>query len=59
MLKNNCVVTVGEEDEISIREAAEAIVESMDFTGQVIVSFKNYFISKLTQLTDPESKLIT
>lgn len=30
--------TVGEEDEVSIREAAEAVVEAMDFHGEVTVS---------------------
>lgn len=30
---------VGEEDEVSIREAAEAIAEAMDFTGELLVSF--------------------
>jgi len=30
---------VDEKDEISIKEAAEAVVEAMDFKGQVIVSF--------------------
>lgn len=30
---------VGEEDEVSIREAAEAIVEAMDFRGELVVSF--------------------
>lgn len=33
------VCPVGEEDEVSIREAAEAIVEAMDFTGGLVVSF--------------------
>lgn len=32
-------VTVGEEDEVSIREAAEAVVEAMDFRGEITVSF--------------------
>lgn len=31
--------TVGEEDEVSIQEAAEAVVEAMDFRGEVTVSF--------------------
>lgn len=31
--------TVGEEDEVSIQEAAEAVVEAMDFHGEVTVSF--------------------
>lgn len=30
---------VGEEDEVSIQEAAEAVVEAMDFHGEVTVSF--------------------
>lgn len=29
---------VGEEDEVSIQEAAEAVVEAMDFHGEVTVS---------------------
>lgn len=31
--------TVGEEDEVSIREAAEAIAEAMEFRGELVVSF--------------------
>lgn len=30
---------MGEEDEVSIQEAAEAVVEAMDFHGEVTVSF--------------------
>lgn len=30
---------MGEEDEVSIKEAAEAVVEAMDFSGEVTVSF--------------------
>ncbi|NP_001264377.1 GDP-L-fucose synthase [Gallus gallus] len=30
------ILSVGEEDEVSIREAAEAIVEAMDFRGELI-----------------------
>lgn len=30
---------MGEEDEVSIKEAAEAVVEAMDFGGEVTVSF--------------------
>lgn len=30
---------VGEEDEVSIREAAEAVVQALDFQGEVVVSF--------------------
>lgn len=32
-------VPVGEEDEVSIKEAAEAVVEALDFKGEVVVSF--------------------
>lgn len=32
-------LAVGEEDEVSIKEAAESIVTAMDFKGEVIVSF--------------------
>lgn len=31
--------TVGEEEEVSIKEAAEAIAEAMDFKGELLVSF--------------------
>lgn len=31
--------TVGEEDEVSIQQAAEAVMEAMDFHGEVTVSF--------------------
>ena len=31
-------VAVGEEDEVSIKEAAEMVVEAMGFTGPVVVS---------------------
>ena len=30
---------MGEEDEVSVQEAAEAVVEAMDFHGEVTVSF--------------------
>lgn len=29
------ILSVGEEDEVSIQEAAEAVVEAMDFHGEV------------------------
>lgn len=29
------ILSVGEEDEVSIKEAAEAVVEAMDFKGEV------------------------
>ena len=36
----NCfLLAVGEEDEVSIKEAAQMVVEGMDFTGPVVVSF--------------------
>ena len=35
------IVTVGEEDEVSIQEAAEAVVEAMDFRGEITVSFSS------------------
>uniref|UniRef100_A0A8B9CZD3 GDP-L-fucose synthase n=1 Tax=Anser brachyrhynchus TaxID=132585 RepID=A0A8B9CZD3_9AVES len=34
------ILSVGEEDEVSIKEAADAIVEAMDFRGELIVSFR-------------------
>ena len=37
-----CLFVVGEEDELSIKEAAEWVVEGMQFTGQVEVSFVNW-----------------
>uniref|UniRef100_A0A8C0E105 GDP-L-fucose synthase n=1 Tax=Balaenoptera musculus TaxID=9771 RepID=A0A8C0E105_BALMU len=33
------ILSVGEEDELSIQEVAEAVVEAMDFHGEVTVSF--------------------
>lgn len=33
------LVTVGEEQEVSIKEAAEAVVRALDFKGGVVVSF--------------------
>ena len=42
--------TVGEEDEVSIREAAEAIVEAMDFRGELVVSFTTGWPPMLTGL---------
>jgi len=33
------LIAVGEEDEVSIKEVAEMIVEAMNFTGEVVVSF--------------------
>ena len=32
-------VSVGEEDEVSIKEAAEAVAKALDFKGEVVVSF--------------------
>jgi len=34
-----CMIVVGEEDEVSIKDVADMIVEAMNFTGEVIVSF--------------------
>ena len=34
-----CFIAVGEEDEVSIKEVAEMIVEAMNFNGEVLVSF--------------------
>ena len=31
--------SVGEEDEVSIKEAADMVVEAMDFKNEVVVSF--------------------
>lgn len=31
------ILSVDEKDEISIKEAAEAVVEAMDFRGEIIV----------------------
>lgn len=38
-----------EKDEMSIKEAAEAVVEAMDFKGEVIVSFNHIFLEKKTE----------
>lgn len=35
---------VGEEDEVSIKEAADAVLEAMEFKGEVVVSFPVLFI---------------
>lgn len=35
---------MGEEDEISIKDAANMIVEAMHYTGPVIVSLKIFFM---------------
>lgn len=35
------LVLVGEEDEVSIREASEAVVEALGFKGEVVVSFQS------------------
>ena len=35
---------VGEEDEVSIKEAADAVLEAMEFKGEVVVSFPMLFI---------------
>lgn len=33
-----CWLAVGEEDEVSIKEAADAVVQALDFQGEVVVS---------------------
>ena len=33
-----CFMSVGEEDEVSIKEAADLVIEGMDFKGEVVVS---------------------
>ena len=35
------LVTVGEEEEVSIKEAAEAVVRALDFKEEVVVSFSS------------------
>src|SRR6266536_1026889 len=34
-----CSLLVGEEDEVSIKDVAKLVVEGMQFTGQIVVSF--------------------
>lgn len=34
------LLPVGEEDEVSIKEAAEAVVGALGFKGEVVVSFQ-------------------
>ncbi len=38
MAINKSLVSVGEDDEISIKEGAEMIIDAMDFKGEVVVS---------------------
>ena len=38
---------VGEEDELSIKEAAELVAEGMQFKGPVEVSFVNWIFKEL------------
>ena len=35
------ILSVGEEDEVSIKEAAEMVVDAFEFKGEVVVSFLN------------------
>lgn len=42
-----CLFAVGEEDELSIKEAAELVVEGMQFTGELEVSFVNWIFKGL------------
>mgnify|MGYP001799209321 FL=1 len=39
MPKEHFLILVGEEDEVSIKEVAEMVVEAMDFKGGLEVSF--------------------
>jgi hypothetical protein len=39
MFNTVLVMPVGEEDEISIKDGANMIVEAMNYTGAVVVSF--------------------
>ena len=39
--KHSLFQPVGEEDEVSIRQAVEMIAEALEFKGQIEVSFKN------------------
>lgn len=36
------ILSVSEEEEVSIKEAVEMIVEAMEFKGELTVSFKQY-----------------
>lgn len=36
---------VGEEEEVSIQEAAQAVVQALDFKGEVVVSFLSCLIN--------------
>ena len=38
----NVSTTVGEEDEVSIKDVAYMVAEAMDFTGEITVSLCNY-----------------
>lgn len=38
------ILSVGEEDEVSIKQVAEAIVKAMDFKGQVEVNILLYLV---------------
>lgn len=41
-------ILVGEEDEVSIKEAADAVVEALGFKGQVVVSFGPFLLVRFT-----------
>ena len=45
---------VGEEDELSIKEAAELVVEGMQFTGKVEVSFVTWIFKGLLYVRGEE-----
>jgi hypothetical protein len=41
---------VGEEDEVSIKEAADAVLKAMDFKGEVVVSFVDITLTEFLNL---------
>ena len=43
-------VAVGEEDEVSIKEASDEVIQAMGFEGEVQVSFKSQVHPKLFNL---------
>ena len=44
------ILSVDEKDEMSIKEAAEAIVEAMEFKGPVVVSLVRLFYTWIIEL---------
>ena len=53
----DCFFVAGEEDELSIKEAAELVVEGMQFTGKLEVSFVNW-IFKGSSICQGEGRLV-